>query len=57
MKKVMKKVLFLLTAVVIVVIASLVFRDKYVYLEKTFVERKTENIDVFHSVGLYQIRA
>lgn len=46
-KKVMKKVLFLLTAVVIVVIASLVFRDKYVYLEKTFVERKTENIDVF----------
>lgn len=41
----MKKVLFFLVAAVIVLIASVVFRDKYVYLEN-IVDREIEEITV-----------
>ncbi|MDE5736781.1 MAG: hypothetical protein K2H93_00270 [Oscillospiraceae bacterium] len=47
MKKYLKIVLCFMITVVILVTAGLVFRNKYVYLEKSFVARKTENIVVF----------
>ena len=47
MKKNLKIVLCFMITAVILVTAGLVFRDKYVYLEKSFVARKTEHINVF----------
>lgn len=47
MKKYLKIVLCFMITAVILVTAGLVFRDQYVYLETSFVARKTENIDVF----------
>ena len=45
--KKMKKVIFLLTTAIIITVAGVFFRDSYVYLEESFIERKTEDIDVF----------
>lgn len=47
MKKYLKIVLCFMITAVILVTAGLIFRGKYVYLEKSFVARKIENIDVF----------